>query len=342
MGFNHLVIAALFMALVFYVLSGGADYGAGLWSIFVSRKLKDRQRSLIEKAIQPIWEANHVWLILVVVILFMGYPEVYAFVCTSLNIPISLSLLGLVMRGTAFISQKYGTANDALQGAWSHIFAGASIVTPFLFGAMIGAISSGHLELPTEDIWRSLFAPWLSPYSLCLGGFTLAIFAMLAASYLTVDAEGDEELQDSYRTRALISHGVVAFFALASVLFAAQEDVWIYHRIAELPWAFATGGGFILCFAATIASLVTRHFHLARVLAATEGFIILLGYAVAQFPYLVPPKLTIYNSAAPQVVLITLLIALSIGAVLLFPSLFYLFRVFKGEGEHSTQGAPLE
>jgi len=165
---------------------------------------------------------------------------------------------------------------------------------------------------------------------------------MLAASYLAVDAEGDKELQESFRKRSLITHGLVALFAFASVIFAGQEDVWIYHRIRDLPWAIFCGGAFGFCFLSTLFCLVYRHFKIARILAAGEGFIILFGYAVAQFPYLVPPTYTIENSSAPRIVMTYLVIALAVGAVLLFPSLFYLFRIFKGEGKHSTRGAPLQ
>ncbi len=245
------------------------------------------------------------------------------------------------MRGTAFISMKYDAEGGRLQKQWHRMFAGASVITPFLYGTMIGAISTGRLRMPTDQIWETLFAPWLTPYCLCLGGFTLAIFSMLAAVYLTVDADADEELQASFRKRALVVHIVVALFALASVAFASQGDVWVYHRIDKLPWALAAGGGFVLCFIGTVFCLWFKHYKVARVLAAAEVTVILLGYAAAQFPYIVPPGFSVENCAAPRSVLALLDVALAIGAVLLFPSLFYLYRIFKGEGERSTQGSPL-
>jgi cytochrome d ubiquinol oxidase subunit II len=204
---------------------------------------------------------------------------------------------------------------------------------------MIGAISGGTLCMPSDDYWKTLFAPWLTPYCICLGGFTLAIFAMLAATYLTVDATGNDALQKSFRTRALISHGFVGAFAIASVLFAAQGNAWVYTRLLTLPIALGAGGLFIVCFIAAVVTLWLKQYKWARVLAASEAFSVLLGYALAQFPYLIPPRLTIYNSAAPVHVLHFLLGALAIGAVLLFPSLFLLFHLFKGKGKHSTQGS---
>lgn len=341
MHVDLMVLGALFMALLFYVLTGGADYGAGVWSIFVSKHLRDRQHDLIATAIQPIWETNHVWLILVVVLLFTAYPPAFAFISTTLNIPISLALLGVVMRGTAFVSMKYDNNSCREQKNWNRLFAGASIITPFLYGTVIGAISTGRLPMPTDQIWQTLFAPWLTPYCLCLGGFTLSVFSMLAATYLTVDADGDDELQLSFRARALVIHMVLSLFAVASVFFASNGDVFVYHRIARLPWALAAGGGFIACFMATVACLLTRHYKWARVLAAAEATVILLGFASAQFPFIVPPDYSVINCSAPHSVLALLVVALALGAVLLFPSLFYLYRIFKGEGQNATQGAPL-
>jgi cytochrome d ubiquinol oxidase subunit II len=338
---DFLTSFVLFASLTFYVLTGGADYGAGVWNIFVSRRLAARQRDLIATAIQPIWEANHVWLILVVVILFTAYPRAFAYICSTLNVPISIALLGVVMRGTAFICSKYDENSDRFQQTSITIFSVASVITPLIYGAMIGAISAGRLVEPSDAIWQTLFSPWLSPYCICLGLFTLSIFAMLAATYLTVDAQGDEELQLSFRYRAIVSHAIVAVFATLSLLFARAENVWVYRRIGELPWAIASGGAFVMFFGFTLSCLFTKHYKEARILAAGEALIILLGYAAAQYPYLAPPTYDVLNSSAPHSVLRWLLIALAIGALTLFPSLFYLFRIFKGDNENATLGKPL-
>lgn len=332
-----MVTFALFGSLALYVLSGGADYGAGVWNIFSPKTLARRQEDLITEAIQPIWEANHVWLILIVTILFTAFPEVFAFICTTLNIPISLALIGIVMRGTAFVSRKYDLNNDVMQKTWAAIFSSASVITPFLYGCMIGAISAGHLEMPTQDVWGSLFAPWLTPYALSLGGFTLAIFAMLAATYLIVDAKEDEELVQLFRKQSLVAHVVVGIFGVAAIAFASQEHIWVYDHITDQLWAPIAAGTFILLFCVTSFCLFTRKFKAARLTAAAEVLVILTGYALAQFPYLIPEKYTIFNTAAPHIVLQYLLIALSVGAVLLFPALYFLFHIFKAEEPQTSR-----
>lgn len=336
MTIELLVTATLFGSLALYVLSGGADYGAGVWNIFSPKGLARRQEDLITEAIQPIWEANHVWLILVVVILFTAFPEVFSFICTTLNIPISLALIGIVMRGTAFVSRKYDLNNDVMQKTWAAIFSGASVITPFLYGCMIGAISAGHLEMPTEDIWNTLFAPWLTPYALCLGAFTLSIFAMLAATYLIVDAKDDEELVQLFRKRSLVAHVAVGIFGVGAIAFASQEHIWVFDHIADEPVAPIAAGTFIVLFLVSAFCLFKRKFKLARLTAAAEVLVILLGYAAAQFPYLIPEKYTIFNTAAPHIVLQYLLWALAVGAVLLFPALYYLFHIFKADDTKIT------
>ena len=177
-----------------YVLFGGADFGGGVWDLLARGPRTADQRALISDAIGPIWEANHVWLILAIVLTFSCFPPVFARLGTVLHIPLSLMLVGIVLRGSAFTFRTYDDEHDAVQRRWGRIFAGASLVTPVLLGVCIGAVASGHAgPVPTAGDFADRFVdPWLTPFSLAVGLMALALFAHLAAVFLTL--EGPMEL----------------------------------------------------------------------------------------------------------------------------------------------------
>src|SRR6185503_9415384 len=215
-GLPELIAAVMAVALNAYVLTGGADFGGGVWDLFAAGPRRDRQRALIAEAIAPIWEANHVWLILVVVLLFTAFPPAFAQLMTVLHIPLSLMLLGIVLRGSAFTFRSYDSRRDSVQRRWGRLFAIASAGTPCLLGIVIGAIVSGGVrEPPREMAATASFAnvylwSWLSPFAIGVGLLAVILFAFLAAVYLTVEAR-DEALQGDFRLRAVWS--AVAVFA---------------------------------------------------------------------------------------------------------------------------------
>lgn len=335
------VLAALTMvSLNAYALFGGADFGGGVWDLFATGERCDRQRELITHAIGPIWEANHVWLVLVVVMLFTCFPPAFADLSIMLHIPLALMLIGIVMRGSAFTFRSYGSERNVSQRRWGRVFAIASLVTPVLLGTCIGAIASGRIGRASELVheggsatFTELFiAPWLTPFSVGVGVLALALFAFLAAVYLTVEAD-DEAIRDDFRLRALwaaLSVFVVAFALLiiglttrAHVGMALMRSAW------ALPFHIATGIAAIWA----IWALWARRFRTARIAAAAQVTLILWGWALGQYPYIVPPTLMIDAAAAPRRTLELTLWALAIGAAVLFPSLVYLFRLFKGRPE---------
>ncbi len=166
----------LLISLTIYVLTGGADYGGGVWDLLATGPRKLKQREFIEHAIGPIWEADHVWLILVVVILFTGFPAAFAAVMTSLNLPITLMLVGIVLRGSAFSFRSYGTRDAHARREWGRIFSIASLITPLLLDVTIGAIASGRLP-ETPHHFSDFVTPWLKPFCLSVGIFALVLFA---------------------------------------------------------------------------------------------------------------------------------------------------------------------
>src|SRR3954468_2466614 len=186
--------AVLALSLNAYVLFAGADFGGGVWDLLAAGPRRDRQREVIRHALGPIWEANHVWLILAIVLTFSCFPPVFARLGIVLHIPLSLMLVGIVLRGEEFTFRTYDDQHDAVQRRWGRIFAGASLVTPILFGVCIGAIAAGRVEpLRREAGFTASFVePWLTPFSLAVGLMTLALFAHLAAVFLTLESDDPE------------------------------------------------------------------------------------------------------------------------------------------------------
>lgn len=325
-----LLAGALVVALNAYVLLAGADFGGGVWDMFATGPRRDRQRELIAHAIGPVWEANHVWLILVVVLLFTCFPAAFSRLMIALHLPLTLVLLGIVLRGSAFTFRSYGGEDEPAQRRWGRIFASASIVTPVLLGVGVGTIAAGRVRLPLGGGFvEDYVAPWLSPFTFGVGAFTLVLFAFLAAVYLTLEASEDPELQEDFRRRAL-SAGLATFaIAMFTLLLARREAPLVWAGLVTagraLPVHLLTG------VSATVAlwALWTRRYRLARAGAAAQVTLILWGWALAQYPWLVPPSLSITEAAAPAITLRLTLYALAAGALVLVPSLWYLFRVFK-------------
>jgi cytochrome d ubiquinol oxidase subunit II len=323
-----LIAGAMLLSLTFYALLGGADYGGGVWDVFARGPRANDQRALIAHAIGPIWEANHVWLILVVVILFTAFPSAFATIATALHIPLTLLLIGIVLRGSAFTFRTYDSQRDEVQRRWSRMFSMASIISPVVLGVIIGAIAAGGIHLENGVVVSGFIRPWLGLFPFAVGLFALSLFAFLAAAYLTLETS-DRELQDDFRRRALISGVIVAALAFVVFLFAGIYAPKIRAGIIASPWAIPLHSATAVCAVGAFVALGRRQYRLGRFFAAGQVALILWGWALAQFPYIVEPDITIYSAAAPPETLRLLLAALGSGAVLLFPSFYILFRVFK-------------
>lgn len=331
----HVVAGVMVLSLNMYVLLGGADFGGGVWDFFARGHRRDEQRALIAEAIGPIWEANHVWLILVVVLLFSCFPKAFAHLATELHVPLTVMLVGVVLRGSAFTFRTYDSKQDAVQRRWGRIFSVASLLTPVVLGVCLGAVSSGALPLrsPAEAARLSFTArfidPWsASPFPWAVGLLTLLLFAYLAATYLTVEAP-DGPLREIFRRRALQSQGALLFTALATLVVARAENPRLFDGLTNGRTALAMHAVTTIAAATAIWALVTRRFQVARVAAAAQASFILWGWAWTQFPWLIPPDRTITALAAPRVTLELILGALGVGTVILLPSFIYLFGIFK-------------
>ena len=332
MTLADILAAVVFVALNAYAVLGGADFGGGVWALLAGGLRKERQRDLIAHAIGPVWEANHVWLILALVLLFTCFPAAFARLGILLHIPLSLVLIGIVLRGSAFTFWRYGGEADAQQRHWGVTFAVASLITPVLLGITVGAVASGAVSGPRapDTVFFAVYvAPWLTPFALSVGLFALVAFAFLAAVYLTLEAE-DTELREDFRRRALSAGVALLGAALLVLALSGVGAPRVRAGLILAPWAvplhLVTG----VAAVAALVALWQRRYGAARVAAAALVSLILWGWGLSQYPYILPPDLTVTGAAAPAATLRLLVGALALGAVVLLPSLYYLFRVFKG------------
>lgn len=331
----HAVAGVMVLSLNAYVLLAGADFGGGVWDLFARGPRRDEQRSAIADAIGPIWEANHVWLILVVVLLFTCFPKAFAHLSTTLHVPITLMLVGIVLRGSAFTFRSYDRPDDTVQRRWGRVFAIASVVTPVLLGVCVGAVASGAVPIAPVDGTRAFsdvyLRPWWTPFTLAVGALALAIFAHLAAVYLAWERD-EPTLKDDFRARALA--------AAVAVFLAGTLTIALARAEAPLVYAGLTQGRVALGMHAVTAvagltggwALWRRRWLVAVIAAAAQATFLLWGWAWSQFPWLVPPSHSITDLAAPRITQQLVLGVLGVGTVILLPSFVYLFRIFKGRG----------
>jgi cytochrome d ubiquinol oxidase subunit II len=334
MSLELMLASTLLVSLIFYVLTAGADFGAGVWTLFAPDERSRRQhQALIDQAIAPIWEANHVWLILVVTILFAGFPKAFAMISTTLHIPLTLMLVGIVLRGSAFAFRTHDVEahrnqDDPAQVFWMRVFAGSSLLAPIMLGLTIGTIAAGHLSMKPQSFYESYIQPWLSPFPIAVGIFALILFMYLAVVYLLLETS-DAAFQESFRRRALVTWLVVIVVGLIVFIASKRGASEIYHGLIHSIAGRLTLLATLTASLASGISLLSRRYAAARVCAALQVVFILLGWALSQYPYLVVPDLTVSEAAAPASVLQLLLGSLAVGALLLFPSLYYLYRIFK-------------
>src|SRR5262249_29737695 len=325
-----LLAAVMVSSLVLYVLLAGADYGAGFWDLLSGGPLKDQQKSLIANAIRPIWEANHVWLILILVLLFAGFPLAFGVIMIALCVPIFLMVLGIVLRGSSFVFRAYSTADSGTQRIYAYIFSASSSFTPIFAGIVLASLSDDRIVVAQDDSLNGYLLNWLNPFSISTGLFALALFAYLAAAYLAVEAT-TAELRQAFRQRALAAGSAAG--VLAAVTFVLTDRYAHGFRTALLHnnLAHCAEAGAAISLILGLTSLFWNHVRLARWMVALFAAAIVIGWAVAQYPYLARPDMTVFNSALSEKVVRDVLAALIAGALVLFPSLALLLYIFKDQ-----------
>lgn len=327
-GLEDILAGFILMSLTLYVLLGGADYGAGIWYLLARGPEAHAQRQLISTAIGPIWEANHVWLIMVVTLLFSAFPLAYARMSTLLHIPLTLLLSGIVLRGSAFAFRSYDVQRSPLHRFWGTLFGLSSLITAMFLGIILGTVVSSDLQNHQGGFVEVFVLPWIQPFPLAVGIWTIALFAFLASTYL-IHETPLPALRGLFRRKALWSLAASGIMAIL-VLFLTKHYA---PGIGEELLQSSTGWVFLILallgMLASMAGLWTNQFHLARASAIGYVTAIIWGWGFGQYPYLIKPDLTIYNTSASHLTLELLLFVLVAGMIVVLPSLLYLFRVFK-------------
>lgn len=335
-----LVLSLLFVIGLFtslYGVLGAADFGAGFWDLFAGDATKGAPaRALIGKVIGPIWEANHVWLIFILVFAWTVFPAPYAAIASTLYIPFSFAALGIVLRGAGFMFRKSASKMES-QRLFGGTFAISSLLTPFFFGAMAGAVGSGRVPLGNAvgDPWTS----WLNTTSLLGGVLAIGTCAFLAAVFLTREAAiRSEPFVEYFRVRALAMGAVLGGLSLVGIPLLQQDAPVLYEGLTS---GLGLGLVSLSCASgvATIGLLFRRRFLLARMPATLATLTLLWGWGAAQYPNALP-GVTFAESAAPPVVLQTLLIITAFAVLITGPALFFLFTIrARGKLEKSAAAA---
>jgi cytochrome bd ubiquinol oxidase subunit II len=345
----HLYVVPLLLALAglaLYVALGGADFGAGLWQLLAGRGARSgRIREHAHHAMAPVWEANHVWLIFVLVVVWTCYPTAFASIASTLAVPLFIAAVGIILRGTAY-ALRAGAARARELHTLDAVFGVASILTPFALGTVVGAIAAGRV--PVGNAAGGIWSSWTGVVPLTIGVLAVAVGAYLAAVFLAADAVRRDapELERAFRTRALaagIAAGALA--ALGLVVLHADAHALYRQLVAGdgLPALLVSG----LAGVATLALVWTRRYEPARYSAALAVAAVVAGWALAQSPTFLP-GLTIEQAAAPHDTLVAVIVAVLAGAVILAPSLWLLFTLtlrgaldYGGRGEAADVGAPV-
>jgi len=326
----YLTVGVLWLAIIAYAVLGGVNFGGGIWDLLASGLTKLRQRRLVDTAIGPTWEVNHLWLIFLILGLFFAFPLAFTVLADALFAPFILALIGVALRGAAFALHLRAPRATRIRAIGGRTFSAASTITPFLLGACAAAIASGGIRWQNGHVLTDLWTLWTAPFALTIGAMAVSLCATLAAIYLTVEAEQatDGDVMVAFRVRAIIAGAVTAFFGLLGLIQApfAAPLLWegmLGHALPAILGAMLIG----LCAGAVL--LFHQH-QLARALIILETACLLGAWGLAQLPYLIPPDVTVTNAAASDTTLVALLIGTAIGLVLLLPTLWLLFRAFKG------------
>ncbi|HEY7949511.1 MAG TPA: cytochrome d ubiquinol oxidase subunit II [Solirubrobacterales bacterium] len=311
-----------------YAVFGGADFGAGLWDLIAGGAEKGaRPRALIERSLTPVWEANHVWLIFILVVLWTAFPEAFGAIMSTLYVPLTLAAFGIVLRGAGFAFRESIRSIEAKR-ALGASFALSSVLTPFFMGTVVGAIADGNVPVGGDG---DPFSSWLQPLPLFTGALFVASGAYLAAVFLVVDARraGDADLEGYFVRRALTAALVAGAFAVAGLFVLHADTRYVYDRLTDqaLPLVVVSA----LCGLGVLVMLLRGARRGLRPLAVGAVVAVVWGWGVAQFPYLLPTSLKIAESAAPPETLAAVIVVFLIAAVVVLPALGLLYWLSQKE-----------
>ena len=328
-----IVIAFLFLSILFYLVFGGADFGVGVLEFFSSKKNKEITKRTAYKVIGPVWEANHIWLIICIVILWIGFPIYYNLIVTQLHFPLTLLLVGIIGRGTAFVFRHYDAYQDKSQKLYDRIFEISSVFTPLFIGITAGSLISGnmvHPDLVANSDFKTLYLDtWINPFSILMGIFVLALFAFTSAVFITGDTKGDEFIYYKKKAKraniaALVIGGLL--FLEAGISQRQFLDLFFANKLTFIVFILVS----VLIF--PLWYFINKRYKLIpRLIVGIQLFLILFVWSFLAFPNLIlfqSGELSILSETPPDVVYKSLGIALLIAAVFVLPGLYHLFKTF--------------
>jgi len=338
------VAVILLVALMAYAVFGGADFGAGFWDLTAGGAARGAPpRAVIERSIGPVWEANHVWLIFILVVSWTAFPSVYASVMLTLFVPLTIAALGIVLRGASFAFRK-AVVGLRYQRAFGGLFALSSVLVPFCMGAVVGGIVSG--QVPPGGRAGDPVQSWLNPTSIVLGLLAIAMCAYLAAVYLVWDARGggEQDMAAYFRRRAVVAAIAAAVVAAAGVVVIDVDDPTVFAGLigGALPLVILS----VLCGVAALVLLARNAARGARLLAVVAVAAVVASWGAAQWPYLLPGTETVSAAAASSGSLAALLVAVGLAVLLVAPGFVLLYvlaqrRLLPEEGVEEPGDAPL-
>jgi cytochrome d ubiquinol oxidase subunit II len=318
----------LWIGATLYAVFGGADFGAGLWDLIAGGAERgERPRGLIQRSLTPVWEANHVWLIFILVVLWTAFSEAFGAVMSTLYVPLALAALGIVLRGAGFAFRK-SVRRLEYRRAMGAAFALSSVLTPFFMGTVVGAIAAGNV--PPEGNGDA-FSSWIAALPLLTGALFVASGAYIAAVFLVHDARraGAPDLERYFSRRALAAALVAGGFALAGIFALHSEARYVFDRLTAegLPLVIVSA----LCGLGVLALLLRGARRGLRPLAVGAVVAVIWGWGVAQFPYLLPTTLKVTQSAAPPDTLAAVIVVFIAAVILVLPALGLLYRLSQRE-----------
>src|SRR5215210_2400754 len=342
MPFDVILAGALGLSILLFALAGGADFGAGFWSLLARRgERATEQQQLIERSIGPLWEANELWVVVSAVILWSAFSPAFSAYGTALFAPSVLAIAGPLLRG-AFLASRI-QPHDETPGAYrffGEVFGIMSILTPFFLGTAAGAIASGRLRLNENELpVDGYLQPWLGPFPIIVGLLGVATCVYLSAIYLTLEAADNEPLQEDFRVRGIIAGVVLGVLGVAAMPITRADAPYMWEGLYPGGLGSALMVVAALSLVASLVLIYLRRYWFARAAAVMQVVAVYCAWAVAQYPYLLVPDITIQDAASPRPVLVAMSILIVAYVVVLGPSLWFLFRLFKSrpsgkEDEH--------
>jgi cytochrome d ubiquinol oxidase subunit II len=328
-------LVLMLAGLAAYAVFGGADFGAAFWQLAARGEHGDALREHAYRSMGPVWEANHVWLVFVLVVCWSAYPQAFASIFSTLSIPLFVAALGIILRGTAYAVHA-GTAREIERRTVDAVFSISSILTPFALGTAVGAIASGRV--PVGNARGDLVTSWLNPSSIAVGILAVATGSYVAAAYLAGDAAraGLDDAAAAFRTRALGAGVVTGGISFAALAVVAVDGDRVGERLLEWPALGAVAASAVAGLS-TLEFVRRSGFEAARYGASAAVASVVVGWALAQRPQLLP-GLTVEEAAAGRPTLVATVVGVAVGAVVVIPSLAVLFRLVL-RGRFDTKAA---